>query len=223
MIFSNSVGWAKNHVEPLPISSCTKLPGISRCFGETRPCEFWRWMVDWNSDQDITVICNPESYRKFGIPNIAFTVGAWYLHVFATRIYLTFWNEYVGYLLQPPSSSHFFNHLWEVTESGRLASRHFLPILVLGKLESRDLGTWFLTLNDEWLTTACHLQHILFVFFLFVCWVPVDGMLSRCWLFAWNDLNGGAQRDHHRRERHHWWSGRLGLIKCFFLGQWVSM
>lgn len=123
--------------------------------GHMSPC---RGMVDWNSDQDITVICNPESYRKFGIANIVFTVGAWYLHVFATRIYLTFWNEYVGYLLQPPSSSHFFNHLWEVTESGRLASRHFLPILVLGKLESRDLGTWFLTLNDEWLTTACHLQ-----------------------------------------------------------------
>ena len=53
----------------------------------------------------------------------------------------------------------------------------------------------------------------MFVGFL---WMACCKIVTRCWLFAWNDLSGGAQRDHHWRERHHWWSGRLGLVKCFF-------
>lgn len=59
---------------------------------------------------------------------------------------------------------------------------------------------------------------VCFVFCLFVgfLWMACCKIVTLCWLFAWNDLNGGAQRDHHRRERHHWWSGRLGLVKCFF-------
>ena len=170
MIFPNSVGWAKNHVEPLPIFLLHQTARYQPLlWGNKAMWVAEEWLIETliKTSQHSAIL---KVSGNLVFPNLAFIYSwAWYLHVFATRIYSTFWNEYVGYLLQPPSSSHFFNHLWEATESGRLASRHFLPILVLGKLESRDLGTWLLTLNDEWLTTACHFQHILLLVFFSVC------------------------------------------------------
>ena len=63
----------------VPLAVSAKQPGISRCSGETRPCEFRRGMFEWSPDQDVTAFCND-------LPTIGFIVGRVVFLMFATRI-----------------------------------------------------------------------------------------------------------------------------------------